>query len=421
MGVPIRSGTVVVDEAGIRHQLTAELAGGGQGMVWRTSADGVVVKITNDPRDEVRERIRAVSRLDLGGLPVAAPRSLLAAPWSGYVMDLVTGVEAIGLLGHVGQGGLVGPAAEPSPVAWFGETGGVRRRLGVLASTFVVLSSLHARGLVYGDISGGNVLVSNNAERSRAYLVDTDNITVRGEKGAPFWTPPFGAPEVMRSGSTTSSDAFSAMVLAYGLLTMANPFYGEVLDDMAPADLGNDVWANLAPYVNHPTDRTNDPVRQLDPSRVVPPRLLQMLSTVFCSPLDLDRPSAASLAAAARSGLAALVTCECGWDGFVSDPACYACDQPRNAAAIRVMEDQGDGTWAPYGRTPVIGVVPSRSTRLAGSDLGFSTVDQDMLSVGLEDGDLHAVSTSSRITVARVASDVVAVERDRRTPLHLAV
>ena len=57
-------------------------------------------------------------------------------------------------------------------------TGGLKRRMTILAKLARTLSDLHARGLAYGDLSPANIFVSENADYSEVWLIDCDNICI---------------------------------------------------------------------------------------------------------------------------------------------------------------------------------------------------------------------------------------------------
>jgi len=96
----------VKDLAGHVHQLVDPPYGeGGQGRVYRTENPEVLVKFIC--RDGVRvegesqyqayrQQFERILELDLGGLQIAAPETVLEPPYCGYSMRLLRNMEPIG-------------------------------------------------------------------------------------------------------------------------------------------------------------------------------------------------------------------------------------------------------------------------------------------------------------------------------------
>lgn len=253
----LSAGDIVVDEKGSQYRIENLVGRGGQGAVYAVEGGRYAVKtVTNASkreRDALRHRIEYVRRLDLKGLPIARPRTMLREP-TGYVMDLLDGVVPLSDLSH--------PPREVDPqdlVAWHVATGGLRKRLRVLARVADTLAQLGGRALVYGDLSPMNVLVSRDPQHAEAWLIDPDNIHHAGGRGArPIYTPRYGAPELVRqeAPAALATDAHALAVLVYETLTLSHPLVGDAVADAEPeveAAAHRGEW----PYVHHPTDGRN--------------------------------------------------------------------------------------------------------------------------------------------------------------------
>src|SRR4051794_24383242 len=186
--------TEVVDEEGRVWKLDRRLGQGGQGDVYSVSGHSLAVKVLHNQdstaRAALRDRLRAVRRLPLGAIPIAAPLALLAAPRAGYVMRLIDGVQPLDDLRP--------PPRIPSLGQWYLEAGGRRRRLKVLARLAEVLEHLHTSAIVYGDLSLANVLLSEHHDSDVVWLIDPDNLRFTTAAGRWIMTSHFVAPELHR-------------------------------------------------------------------------------------------------------------------------------------------------------------------------------------------------------------------------------
>lgn len=185
------------------HHLSAVIGQGGSSTVWRgTDAAGhpVAVKVPHELPDPValeqatieRHVLMAVQHDHLVGLRdvVPMPDGRVA-----LIFDLVGGALLTGLVtrrGHLRAGEVVT----------------------VLTPLCDAIRSLHVAGGIHGDISPGNVMVT---EAGRPLLLDLGAARViAAAPGAGFGTPGFVAPEVRRGAPADArSDVFSLGALAW--------------------------------------------------------------------------------------------------------------------------------------------------------------------------------------------------------------
>jgi hypothetical protein len=248
-----RPGDIVYDDRGEALELQAQIGRGGQGTVWSLTGGQVAVKfIRRDAKVDGRKlaaKLAAVRRYDLTGIPIAQPLSLLADGEVGYTMELLAEMTSIGSL-----------AAAPSERQheWYQSTGSLGRRLRLLAIAAGALDRLHARGLAYGDVSPGNLLVSARSDHDQVWLIDPDNVSVRANPAdGAHATPLYAAPELLagRSGQDSLTDAFAFAMLAFQVLTLAHPFCGDpVARDVT---LEEKAARGELPWIDHPTDPRN--------------------------------------------------------------------------------------------------------------------------------------------------------------------
>jgi len=219
----------VVDEAGAVHTLAKKIGAGGQGEVWLAEGGRRIVKLLRPGADAevLRRQFAFVRRLDLGGLHVAKPIAVLKKPHVGYVAEFLGDMVSIKTL-------LEAPSKDL--VRWHIDTGSLRRRLRLLAHAGEALLGLHAKGVVYADVSHNNVFVSEPVGAVESWLIDLDNLSHESDPRRAIYTPGYGAPEVVAgtSGCTSLSDAWAFAVLAWHTLTLHHPFIGDLVNDGEP-------------------------------------------------------------------------------------------------------------------------------------------------------------------------------------------
>ncbi len=331
--------TQVVDELGRVHRLGCCLGRGGQGAVYEVDGGRLAAKLI--PRgaparaDRLRQRLAAVRRLPLGGLPIARPMELLAAPQVGYLMSLLKGVVPLRTLLRPG----IGRHATPE---WYAETGGLRRRLRILARLADAFAELHGRALAYGDPSPANILVSATGRANgkgtaaeAVWLIDSDNVTFESSPTAAatmLFTPGYGAPELFtgRAGVSTLTDAHALAVIAYQVLVLTHPLLGDQILEGEP-ELEDEAYAGNLPWVDHPADDGNRSSHGIKRDVVIAPRLARVFEAAFGDGLrdSLRRPGTAAIAEALNSAADFTATCHaCGSTHYANATHCPWCAAP---------------------------------------------------------------------------------------------
>ena len=249
----------VLDQHGQSYELTGRIGEGGQGIVCTTNYPNVLVKVsratTEEKRNSWTSKIRALMRQPLEGLPIAHPQALITQPQPGYVMELMDGLVPMTELMQVATDALMSDEG----LSGYVKTGGLLRRLKMLARLARVLAELHGRGLAYGDLSPANVFVSQSLEYAEVWLIDADNVASQSRDGQQgVFTPDYGAPEILRgeSGINTLTDSWSFAVIAYRILTLVHPLKGDVVLEGEPEREEAALRGEL-PWVDHPVDRSN--------------------------------------------------------------------------------------------------------------------------------------------------------------------
>lgn len=336
--------STVVDEDGNVHNLLPQPLGrGGQGVVLRTRSPHIAVKLIGAVSDAptaqearsaqklwnqlskapgidlapdamkraaLRRRLEDVRALPLPRLHLAQPLSMLR-DHLGYTMRLLTGMVPMRSL-----------IAEPSTLKlaeFYQSTGGVRRRLELLANTAGLLARLHAVPLVYADLSANNVFISESPDANEVWLIDLDNLDYLSASAPGIFTPGFGAPEIVtgRAGVSTLSDSFSFAVLAFWVLTQQHPFLGDYVEEGGWDDDGDEDREQLAfrgelPWIEDTTDDANHTTKGISRHLVLSKPVRELFQRAFEAGRKnrAARPSMTEWADVLRRAADRVVTCK---------------------------------------------------------------------------------------------------------------
>jgi DNA-binding helix-hairpin-helix protein with protein kinase domain len=320
---------------GNRYRLGRELGRGGQGTVFAVEGERLAVKLRRDCSLQAQERLRdqlaMVGRLPLEDLAVARPIEHLRSPDVGYVMELFTGMVPLRSL-------LRPPQGIDSVTSWYFATGGLRRRLKLLARAAEVFAELHGRGLVYVDPSPDNVFVSEAIDAFEVRLIDTDNLRTSTAPGRILYTPGYGAPEIVRQGGAPSSlsDSYSFSLIAFEALTLAHPFLGDPVQRGEP-EMEERALAGELPWIDDPADDCNRATNGIPREHVLSDTLRESFQLAF----GVGRTDPA-----ARPGMVRWVeylhraadrtlSCpSCAGSYYFNRDQCPWCDDPRPAFVI---------------------------------------------------------------------------------------
>lgn len=280
----------LLDEYGNRHERVEELARAGQGVVYTTTDADLAVKqplvAGTDNLDDSKDYATIFQRVRTLPIP---PRIALSLPLSilrdepGYVMRLLSGMVPLSEL-------------DTKDFDRYSETGSVKRRLYGLYKTATILARLHSAGIVYGDVSGNNILMGEGVG-GEVWLIDADNLRYEAAAGGAIFTPGLGAPEVVRGedAGRPRSDCWAFAVLAFKVLTMGHPFIGKRVlepDDAAgwdaeptangaPADPDERARAGYLPWIYDEDDDSNAAVAGIPPQLVLTRELMALFQETF--------------------------------------------------------------------------------------------------------------------------------------------
>ena len=329
---------IVIDSHGHAYELTGKLGEGGQGVVCKTTNQNVLVKICTHNDERLREEwinhIRWLMRQPLENLTIARPVAIIEKPRLGYVMELMDGLAPISHLLETAEYSMLEGGTPADKLSGFLKTGGLKRRVTLLAKLARLLADLHGRGMAFGDLSPSNVFISESLDHSEVWLIDCDNLCVSSRTcQQSVFTPDYGAPEIIRkeSGVNTLTDSWSFAVMAFRLLTLSHPLKGDVVNNGGPEMEEMSTRGEL-PWVDHSDDRQNEVTTGLPRDLVLTDRLKALFSQCFDEGLNDPgaRPSMSAWAAGLEAATALAITCEesdCGSTFFAERSLqCPFCD-----------------------------------------------------------------------------------------------
>lgn len=317
------------DQRGKEYKADKLLGEGGQGVVWELEGGKYAAKVVKAKdrlaAERLAQRFKIIQGMDLGGLPVAKPLLLLQRPEIGYIMEVATGMVPLKTLLQCPSG--------TSLVEWYLATGGVRRRLSLLIRLSEVLAELHARGIIYGDLSPQNVFISADIAYSEVFLIDLDNLRIVTKGNEYIYTPEYGAPEIIKGagGISSLSDCFSFAVIAFRLLCLAHPLIGDYVNVGEP-ELEELALRGEIPWVWHASDTINSLSSGLPMQLVTSSRMQTLFARAFEAGLSdpTQRPGMnewREVLEIASDGLIACPTCGGSYFFDSNEPECRFCDE----------------------------------------------------------------------------------------------
>lgn len=328
---------IVVDSHGHPYELTSKLGQGGQGVVCKTRYPNVLVKICTHDDERLKgewiNHIRWLMRQPLEDLAIARPVAIIEKPRLGYVMELMDGLAPMSLLLESAEYSMSEGENPAEKLSGFLKTGGLKRRISLLARLARLLADLHGRGMAFGDLSPSNVFVSESLDHTEVWLIDCDNLCVSSRTSdQAVFTPDYGAPEIIRkeSGVNTLTDSWSFAVMAFRLMTLLHPLKGDVVNDGGP-EIEEKALRGELPWVDHP-NRHNEVTTGLPRELVLTSRLKALFSQCFDEGLNDPgaRPSMSAWAEGLEAAAALAITCEesdCGNSFFAERSLrCPFCD-----------------------------------------------------------------------------------------------
>jgi DNA-binding helix-hairpin-helix protein with protein kinase domain len=206
----------------------------------------------------------------------------------------------------------------------------LRHRLHLLEEVAWLLHRVHSRGLVFGDVSPGNIVAPGPEEDGSIWLIDTDNLHFAGARSpGRFGTPGFVAPEVRAGGDVSiESDRYSLAVLIVQVLTLVHPVNGQRVPGLPTTEV--QVRSDGVPWLQR--GATSD---SGVPSELVLTRRLDDLTAATFALGDISpaaRPSAADWSEALIQAAALVLRCgSCEATFYAWSDTCPWCGARRPA------------------------------------------------------------------------------------------
>jgi len=335
----------VVDSFGNSYSIKELIGEGSQGRTYLLE-DGIHIaklfkKNLTIPAQRIKSQINFLIRLELDKSKYSIPLREISQPMSGYISEFASGMCPISDLQ------IDNKPEDEDQLSWFKRTGGLLKRYGVLIKLASELRSLHAKGLIYCDLSDNNVFISENPQKCNVYLIDLDNLRYKTSIVNNIYTPGYGAPEVVNctAPNSTHSDEFSFAVMAYKILTWAHPLIGDYVHD-GEAELEEQAYQGKLPWCEDDANDINHRNCYGIPSSLfVSQKIMKLFRKTFEKGLNEPsaRPSMGEWIEALNNSLNELLLCpQCGIHYlYFSQGECPFCER-KSLSAITLKVKRWD-------------------------------------------------------------------------------
>lgn len=376
---------VYTDEWNNSHTLKKEISRGGQGVIYSTLDDEIVVKILFDGEINHYDCTQYVKKINpcarkvkftqfkvfstLQNLDVTFPISNLKDDL-GYTMrllnDMIPFEKAFDIMKtrELSNNWLDSLPQDMSDLFGnFSATGGVKLRLSAFFKIAINIAKLHSLGLVYCDISGNNLFITNGEstnliDKFNVTLIDCDNIDfMENTLKNGFYSRDYGAPEVVAGkGCSFASDCYALLIAIFWEVTQNHPFKGALLEDSFDLDSDfissntNEMQENLnkglLPWLLDKVDTSNafsnnEYQTQIPYDYSLSQKMLEIFDATFSKlgrTQPTTRPTIFSIVDALYDNLNSILKCEiCEMDyNYFKHKICpYCTAEPKNIVIIK--------------------------------------------------------------------------------------
>ena len=209
-----------IDENGNRHYTAGQIASDGQGVFYRAKGEGVFICDSSAIHGQKHKYIDA-KLLPLESVEnIIMPCAYLKEPYAGYIM-LVPGdfSPLTEIMNH-----------SHNKREFYAKTGGLKRRVLLMAELAKTLHMLHSVPCMYGPVMPHRMFIPTAANKTELFLLYSVNMTATMPFTAQEESNRYAAPEAKNGVATIHSDVYSFGRLAHDLFTMEGTF-GETLDN----------------------------------------------------------------------------------------------------------------------------------------------------------------------------------------------
>lgn len=304
--------TNIVDSYNVSYDVLSRIGEGSQGETFLLKDKNYIAKLFKGTINttELKSKIGFLINLGLDKRYYSVPLQEIVSPRSGYISEFASGMMPLGKLQAPGKG-------EGEDFSeWYVSTGGLLKRYGVLIKLAMAIRALHAKGLIYCDLSPSNVFISEDPRKHNVFLIDMDNLRYKTSIVHNIYTPFYGAPEVIKNfaPNTAMSDCYSFAVIAYELLAFNHPLIGDLVTDGEPEMEEKAVQGEL-PWVEDSKDDSNARSTGFPSEFFIASTLQKLFHRTFEEGLKdpMKRPSIGEWVDALNDGLNELLSCkDCG-------------------------------------------------------------------------------------------------------------
>ena len=198
----------VTDDKGYKYSVKEEIGSDGQGKLYSTNNANVIIREAEgvDPKEYDNVKVLPISNIK----KLILPDNYIGN--SGYVLKIPESfVPLSNLMKHGAKDD------------FYISTGGLKRRLDILAGIAQVLNELHAIPVMYGSMAPCRIFIDSDVSHNDAYLLYSKKMDFSMSFREETDEDPYISPEAKKGmGSTLACDSYTFAALASDLLTNYN-------------------------------------------------------------------------------------------------------------------------------------------------------------------------------------------------------
>ena len=211
-----------IDEYGNTHYTDGQIGSDAEGVLYRTKGEGVLV-CDAGAKAEYRQKYMDARLLPLESVEnIIMPSVYLKEPSVGYVMLTPKDFSPLSEIMNTAH----------NKQEFYAKTGGLKRRVLLMAELAKTLHILHSLPCMYGSLSPFRLFITNDHDKSELLLLYSQNMTATMPFSSDAEADGYSAPESKKGMATILSDVYSFGKLAYDLITLEGNL-GDIIDNTA--------------------------------------------------------------------------------------------------------------------------------------------------------------------------------------------